>query len=95
MKELTQGNVVKLEEGQFLEGKFVSCDESATYKDSYALKVIDETGETKVTFVNNIVRDLITGNGVKQGQKVRVLFKGMKDNKSGTAKYKDYAVLVE
>ncbi len=94
MKELTSGNVVKLEEGQRLDGEFISCDVSAQYKDSYALKVKDGE-EIKVTFVNNIVKDLIEGNAVKPGQKIAVLFKGMKDNKSGTAKYKDYAVMVD
>ena len=93
MKELTQGNVVKLEEGQRLEGEFVSCDQSATYKDSYALKVNDN-GEVKVCFVNNIVKDLLESNSVLPGTKIAVLFKGMKDNKSHTAKYKDYAVMV-
>ena len=93
MKELTSGNVVKLEQGQHLEGEFVSCDESAMYKDSYAFKVKDGE-ETKTTFVNNVVKDLLDSNAVKPGDKVRVLFKGMKSNKSGTAQYKDYSVFL-
>ncbi len=94
MKELTSGNVIKLAEGESIEGEFISCDVSAQYKDSYALKVKDGD-EIKVTFVNNIVKDLLEGNSVTPGQKVRVLFKGMKDNKSNTAKYKDYSVLTD
>lgn len=94
MKELTQGNVVKLEAGEHLEGLFLSVEQSEMYKDSYALKVKDGD-EVKVTFVNNIVKDLLESNGVKPMTKIRVLYKGMVKNKEGSRSYKDYSVLVD
>ena len=94
MKELTSGNVFKLAEGQRADGEFCGIEPSAQFKDSYALK-IKTGGDLKVLFVSNIVKDLLTANNVQPGQKISVLFKGMKSNKSGTAKYKDYAVFVE
>jgi len=94
MKELTSGNVVKLAEGDRLDGKFVSCEQSAQYKDSYAIKV-DDNDEIKVLFVNNIVKDLLETHTVKPGQKISILYVGLRDNKTGTAKYKDYKVFAE
>lgn len=94
MKELTSGNVMKLTAGQSAEGTFQGIEPSAQFKDSFALK-LKIGNDLKVIFVSNIVKDLLTANNVQHGQKVKVHFKGMKPNKSGTANYKDYAVYVE
>lgn len=94
MKELTSGNVVKLQQGERIDGTFINIEPSAQYKDSYALK-IQVGNDIKVIFVSNIVKDLITGNNIQQGKKISVLYKGLKSNKSGTAKYKDYTVFTE
>jgi len=94
MKELTSGNVMKLNEGQSAEGTFQGIEVSAQFKDSYALKM--KIGNNlQVIFVSNIVKDLLTANNVQVGDKIKVHFKGMKSNKSGTAKYKDYAVYTD
>jgi len=91
-KEASMGNVVKLEEGQALTGKFVSIEESKQYPGSYAFKVETET-DVKVTFVNSIVKELIESNNIMKGQDVRLIFKGMKENEQGTRSYKDYSLL--
>jgi len=94
MKELTSGNVVKLEEGERLDGEYLNCEESSMFKDSYAVKVKDGE-EVKTLFVSKIVKDLLETHNIKPGQKIGILFVGMKDNKTGTAKYKDYKVFAE
>lgn len=88
-KEATSGDVIKLEEGDRVEGKFNSIEVSSMYPDSYALSM-DVDGDSKVVFVNNIVYDLINRNNIQKGQEIAVLFVGLKDNAKGTRKYKDY-----
>lgn len=91
--ELNSGNVLKLAEGQRADGEFCGIDPSAQFKDSYALKLKQADG-IKVIFVSNIVKDLLSVNNVQPGARIGVLFKGLKDNKSKTARYKDYAVFL-
>jgi len=92
-KELESGDVIKLEAGEQVNGKFVLLEESRTYKDSYALTLETPQGQ-KVLFVSNIVKDLLQKNGITPGQEIAVMFKGMRKNKAGTAEYKDYSVMV-
>lgn len=92
--EATSGDVVKLEEGKRIEGKYLDCTESVTYPDSFNLK-LDVDGKTQVVFVNNIVVDLLKSNSVKQGDEIAVLFVGMRDNAKGTRKYKDFKLFVK
>jgi len=92
-KEATSGNVVKFEkEGDSLEGKFMCIEESATYKDSYALK-IKTTDGLKVVFVSSIVLDLINSNNIQKETQIKLVYNGKIENKSGTFKYKDYKLL--
>ena len=95
-KELETGNVIKLEEGQRAEGRFIKIEESQKYKDSYAV-TIEVKGEEQpsVLFVNNIVKDLLETNKVSLGQNIAILFVGMKENQSKTFKYKKYKLFVE
>jgi len=89
-KQATSGDVVKFEkEGDAIEGKLMTTEPSRQFPDSYALKV-ETTEGVKVVFVSGIVIDLITSNGVKSGQQIKVVYKGKKDNKAKTAKYNDY-----
>lgn len=90
-KEATSGDVLKLEEGDRIEGKFLGIEVSSMYPDSYAL-TIDVEGEQKVTFVNNIVHDLINRNQITPGSQIAVLYVGLKENAKGTRKYKDFKV---
>lgn len=89
-KEATSGDMVKLEnEGDSIQGTYLGIEQSKQYKDSFALKV--RVGEdTKVVFVNNIVADLIATNSIIPGSEIKLEYLGMKDNKAGTFKYKDY-----
>lgn len=90
-KEAKQGDVVKLEKGQALEGTFVNIEPSQQYKDSFAFRV-NVNGEVKVTFVNNIVKDLIESNQIKQGQAVKLIYNGKKKSDKGM-EYKTYTLL--
>ena len=91
LKQAKSGDVVKLEVGEYLEGSYMGYEESKTYPGSYALK-IRKGDDTKVTFVNNIAIDLIESNGIKQGDFIRVFFKGMRKNEAGTYSYKEYEI---
>lgn len=94
MKELTQPEVVKLQVGESIKGKYISCDESAQYKDSYALKLETEQGN-KVYFVNNIVRDTLKENGIEVGQTIEVKYTGTQKTADGKHEYKTYKVFAE
>ncbi len=91
-KEAKAGDVVKLKQGERIEGLFVDIQESKKYSDSYALTIETKKGK-QVLFVNNIVKDLITTNSIMKGQEIAVLFKGQKENESKTFKYNDFALL--
>ena len=82
-KEATTGNVVKLEEGESLQGQYVGIEQSHQYKDSFAFKVSVD-GDVKVTFVSNIVKELIETNGIKEGQDVKLTYDGMKESENGS-----------
>lgn len=93
-KEATSGDVVKFEkEGDSLEGKYVGHEESAQYKNSFALKIDVKDKGVKVVFVSNIVIDLLKTNSIKQGQQIKVEFLGLVENQAKTFKYKDYKLL--
>jgi len=92
-KEATSGDVIKFEkEGDSLEGKYMGYEESATYKDSFALKVKTTEG-LKVVFVSSIVVDLISSNNIQKEQQIKLVYNGMIQNKAKTFKYKDYKLL--
>jgi len=88
-KQATSGEVIKLAEGESIEGKYIGFEESATFKNSYALKVDTRDG-IKVIFVSSIVTDLIISNNIVKGQEVKLEFVGMIENKAKTFSYKDY-----
>ena len=88
LKEAKQGDVVKLEEGQNIEGVLRRVDESAMYPGSYAVQ-LDE----KVVFVNKPVIDLFETNGIRPGTHfVKLTFNGMKKTQDGKREYKDFKV---
>lgn len=90
-KEAKSGDVIKLAEGERVEGTFQALEESSLYPDSYALK-LNVNGENKTLFVSGIVASLLDSNNVQKGQEIAVLFAGMKSNSKGTRKYKDFKV---
>jgi len=94
MKELTSGDVVKLEAGDRIDGEFVAIEQSKQFADSYAVHIGTPEGN-KVVFVNNIVRDLIEKNGVLKGTKIAILFKGLKKSEKTGREYKDYSVFAD
>ena len=91
-KEATSGDVVKLKEGERIEGKLVTIEPSTQYPESFCLKLDTKDG-LKVTFVSNIVKDLIESNSIMKGQDMAVLFKGLKKSEKSGREYKDYSVL--
>ncbi len=94
-KELSAGEVIKFEkEGDKLEGKYICYEESATYKNSYALK-IQTTEGLKVVFVSSIVTDLINSNNIKKEQQIKLVYNGKIQNKAKTFEYKDYTLLAK
>lgn len=93
-KEATSGEVLKLEEGDSIEGNFINIEESKQFSSSYALRVETREG-VRVTFVSGIIRDLIEANSIKKGQKIKCTFKGMKKSETTGREYKDYQLLYE
>jgi len=92
-KEVSLGDVVKLEPSQDLVGSFINIEQSTQYEDSWALRMrVDD--KTIVTFVSKIVRDLIEAAGLTSGQRMKLLFVGMKKNQLGTREYKDYKLFL-
>jgi len=90
-KEAKLGDVVKLEAGDRIEGKFIELEQSKLYPDSYALKVETLDG-IKVVFVSTIVKGLLESNSIMKNQEIAVLYKGLKKNEAGTRDYKDYSL---
>ena len=88
----TSGDVVKLEQDQSLEGKYVGLEQSKTYPDSWGFKVETPEG-VKCVFVNNIVKDLVASNNIMKGQEVKLTFKGLQKTEDGKKEYKTYDLL--
>jgi len=93
-KEAKNGEVVKLDENESLQGKFISLERSKLYNDSFAFSVENEQGIVS-TFVNNIVVELVERNNIVKGQLVKLTYLGMKENESRTRSYKNYQLLFQ
>lgn len=91
-KEATTSEVVKLEPGDRIEGKYVSLEKSALYPDSYAL-VIETNDGSVTTFVNEVARNLIEHNNIQPDTEIALIFVGMKKNLAGNREYKNYQLL--
>jgi hypothetical protein len=88
-KKASGAVVIKLEKkGDIASGKFISLEESKMYSGSYALKFDD--GQVKVCFVNSIGKDLITENGVKQGDDFILEHNGCQKAKTSGMEYHTY-----
>ena len=88
-KEATSSEVIKLQAGERVEGEYLGMEESALFPSSYALN-IRVSGENKVLFINDILKDLIVKNKIEMGQNIAVLYVGDKKNQKGTRSYKEY-----
>lgn len=92
--KLESGDVITLKEGETIEGIFRGISESVLYPSSWAVS-IEVNNEQKVIFVNNIVNDLFIKYDIKIGQKMKLKFKGMIQNKAKTFEYKDYDLFIK
>lgn len=88
-KEVTDGEVIKLEPNEAVEGEYQSCKPSAKFSDGFALRIKALNGNVCV-FVNNIVADKILLARISVGDRIRLEYLGMKKNEAGTREYKDY-----
>ena len=87
--EATAGDVIKLEPGERIDGIFLGMEESATFKESWAVKLKVE-GENKVIFGNAILKELIEQNQIQVNQEISILYVEKKKNEKGTFEYKVY-----
>ena len=88
-KQATSGDVIKLEEGQRVEGIFKNMEASILFPSSFAVTV-EVKGEKKILFANSILHDLIVKNDIKLGQEIAILYVGEVKNQQGTRTYKNY-----
>ena len=93
-KKAEDGDVVKLDEGDVLEGKFISMEESKKFPNSFAITLDTEEGQ-KVLFGNKILFDKIMKAQIKVNQSIAIDYKGLKENQTKTAKYHDYDLYYE
>ena len=90
MTEAKVGDVIKLENaGDKLEGIYISHELSKKFADSFAVHL--RVGEDiKVLFASQILVDLIVKNGIQNGDKVRIVYEGKKQNEAKTFSYHNY-----
>ncbi len=94
-EKLENGEVVKLnDENTEIIGTYIGIEESKMYPNSFALKYKDLDNKSKVTFVSNIVNDLLISNQVVIGMPIKVKFIGKKQSSSGL-EYNNYEVYVD
>ena len=85
------GEPVKLEnENDSIEGEFINYEQSQQYPDSFAVK-IQATDGIKVIFANNVLKEKIDNSQVKQGNSIKIVYKGLVKSKNGR-EYKQYDV---
>lgn len=88
-KQAKSGDVIVLEQGDYIEGIYKGHEESRNFPGSYAFKVEQPDG-LKVVFVSKMVVDLIASNSIMVGQQIKLVYKGMKENEARTREYKVY-----
>ena len=88
-KEIGKGDIIKLEKGQCLIGKFINIEESNQYADSYLIKVMNNNNVIG-TFVSKIVYNMILDNSITKNDEIKIEFLGLKETKDGRNAYKDY-----
>ena len=86
-KLAVNSEVLKLEEGERIEGKFISIEESKKFSNSYALTIKTLEGN-KVIFVNDIVKDLLLKHSIQHNQEIALLYVGKVKNQKGDNEYK-------
>lgn len=91
-KTADNGTIVKFEnEGDIVKGVFQGIEESKTYKNSWALKFL-ENEDLKVVFITKMAHDLITTNDIMKGDEFILEYRGKKETEDKKFKYNNYAL---
>lgn len=89
-EEIKLPELVKFnDDNKVVEGEYFSVDVSEKYPDSKAL-TYTVNGENKLVFLNSVAQDLIKSAKLKQGDKFRLTYIGMKPNKDKSQEYMDF-----
>jgi len=92
-KKVEAPEIVKLKAiGDQIKGQFIRIEPSTKYADGFALAYSDNE-KPKVTFINQVAKQLFDTNSVKKGEEFCLIYTD--DKEGGNGKYRVYELYLK